>query len=67
MIDENLSLMRAHRNNISRYCKLLKTSLTLGTGRRRLAEEQSALEKIAASTFPLAFSLPASPATIGNS
>jgi hypothetical protein len=34
MIDENLSLMRAHRNNISRYCKLLKTSLTLGTGRK---------------------------------
>jgi hypothetical protein len=28
MIDENLSPMRAHRNNIARYRKLLKTSLT---------------------------------------
>jgi hypothetical protein len=28
MMDNNLSLMRAHRNNIARYRKLLKTSLT---------------------------------------
>jgi hypothetical protein len=28
MIDENFSLMRAHRNNIARYPKLLKTDLT---------------------------------------
>jgi hypothetical protein len=68
MIDENLSLMRAHRNNIARYRKLLKTSLTdleRQFVERRLAEEQSALEKIAASTFPLSFKLPASPAMGG--
>ena len=65
MIDENLSLMRAHRNNIARYRKLLKTSLTdleRQFVERRLAEELSAMEKIVASTFPLAFRLPASPA-----
>jgi hypothetical protein len=65
MIDENLSLMRAHRNNIARYRKLLKTNLTdieRQFVERRMAEEQSSLEKIAASTFPLVFTLPASPA-----
>ena len=67
MIDENLSLMRAHGNNIARYRKLLKTSLTDLERQfieRRVAEEQSAMEKIAASTFPLLFRLPASPATM---
>jgi hypothetical protein len=70
MIDEKLSLMRAHRNNIARYRKLLKTSLTdleRQFVERRLAEEQSAIEEIAASTFPLAFRLPASPPIIGKS
>ena len=70
MIDENLSLMRAHRNNIARYRKLLKTDLTDLERQfieRRLAEEQSAMEEIAASTFPLLFRLPASPATMRSS
>ena len=70
MIDENFSLMRAHRNNISHYRRLLKTNLTDIERQfleRRVAEEQSSLEKIAASTFPLAFRLPAPPATMGNS
>jgi hypothetical protein len=69
VIDENLSLMCAHRNNIARYRKMLKTSLTdleRQFVERRLAEEQSAMEKIAASTFPLAFRLPASPTTDGE-
>jgi hypothetical protein len=60
MIDENFSLMRAHRNNIARYRRLLKTNLTDLERRfveRRVAEEQSALEKIAVSTFPLSFRL----------
>ncbi len=55
-IDEKLALLRTHRNNISRYHRLLKTELTelerqyvLG----RLAEERSAIEELAASTFPL--------------
>ena len=64
MIDENFSLMRTHRNNISRYRRLLKTDLTELERRfleRRLTEEQSALEKIVASTFPLTFKMPASP------
>ena len=70
MIDENFSQMRAHRNNIARYRKLLETSLTDLERQfleRRLSEEQSALEKIAASTFPLTFTRSASPTTIGGS
>lgn len=58
MMDENLALLRAHRNNISRYHRLLKTELTEFERRfieRRLAEERSAIEKVAASTFPLSF------------
>jgi hypothetical protein len=67
MIDENFSWMRAHRNNIARYRRLLTTNLTdleRQFVERRVAEEQSALEKVAASTFPLLFRLPASPATM---
>lgn len=67
MIDENLALLRAHRNNISRYHRLLKTQLTEVERRfieRRLAEERSAMEKIAASTFPMSFQ--AQVGTIGN-
>lgn len=69
MIDENFALMRAHSSNIARYRKLLKTSLTDLERKfleRRVAEEQSALEKIAASTFPLTFRMPASPVTMGT-
>ena len=69
MIDENLSLMRAHCNSIARYRKLLKTSLTDLERKfveRRIAEEQSALEKIAASTLPLTFRMPVSPVTMGT-
>lgn len=58
MTDEKLALLRAHRNNISRYHRLLKTELTELERRfveRRLTEERSAMDKIAASTFPLSF------------
>ena len=58
MIDTELALLRTHRNNISRYQRLLKTELTEFERRfieRRLAEERSAIEKLAASTFPLTF------------
>jgi hypothetical protein len=64
MIDENFALMRSHRNNIDRYHKLLKSSLSDLERQfieRRLAEEQSKLEAIVASTFPLTFKLPTSP------
>lgn len=57
MIDEKLALLRARRNNIRRYDRLLKTELTEFERRyieRRLSEERSAMEEITASTFPLA-------------
>ena len=62
MIDEKLALLRTHRNNISRYHRLLKTELTEFERQfieRRLSEERSAMENLAASTFPLTFQIPA--------
>lgn len=64
MIDGNFSLMRAHRNDISRYRQLSKIDRRLPE--RRYVGEQSALEGIAASSFPFTFTLPASSATIGE-
>ncbi|MCA6118777.1 hypothetical protein J6524_28435 [Bradyrhizobium sp. WSM 1738] len=61
MIDEKLARLRTHRNNIDRYRRLLKTRLTELERQyieTRLSEEQSALEKLAASTFPLTFRAP---------
>ncbi len=61
MIDDELALLRAHRNNISRYQRLLKTELTEFERRfieRRLSEERSAIERLSASAFPLAFKIP---------
>lgn len=61
MIDEKLARSRIHRNNIDRYRRLLKTRLTELERQyieARLSEEQSAMEKLAASTFPLAFQAP---------
>ena len=52
MMDEELALLRGHRNNISRYQRLLKTELTEFERRfieRRLSEERSAIEKLAVS------------------
>jgi hypothetical protein len=69
MIDEKFALMRAHSSNIARYRNLLKTSLTDLERQfleRRVAEEQSGLERIAASTFPPTFRMPASPVTMGT-
>jgi hypothetical protein len=62
MIDEKFALLRTHRNNIMRYRRLLKTKLTECERQfieRRLSEERSAMEKLAASTFPLVFQIPA--------
>lgn len=61
MIDEQLALLRAHRNNIHRYQRLLRTKLTDVERRfieKRLSEERSAVEEIAAT--PLALGFPAS-------
>jgi hypothetical protein len=58
MIDEKLALLRTHRNNIGRYHRLLKTELTESERQfieKRLSEERSEMEKLAASTFPLTF------------
>ena len=63
MIDENLARLRTHRNNISRYRRLLKTRLTDCERQfieKRLSEEQSAMERVAATTFPLTFRMPTS-------
>ncbi len=67
MIDDQLALLRAHRNNIGRYQRLLKTELTEFERRfieRRLSEERAAIEKFSACTLPLAFKSPNT--AIGN-
>ena len=59
MLDESLARLRAHRNNVHRYRRLLATQLTdlkRSYIERRLQEEQSAIEAISRETFP--FSLP---------
>ena len=56
MTDEKFARLRTHRNNISRYRRLLKTNLTeleCQFIERRLSEERSAMERLASSTFPL--------------
>jgi hypothetical protein len=61
MIDENLARLRAHRNNIARYRRLLQTNLTVLERdfiERRLAEEETALNRVASYTFPLIVTLP---------
>jgi len=60
MIDENLARLRAHRNNIQRYRRLLATKLSeleRAYILKRLQDEESASQALIQSTFP--FSLPA--------
>ena len=55
MIDENIARLRTYRNNISRYRRLLKTTLTdleREFLERRLAEEQLAFEALVSGSFP---------------
>ena len=62
MINEKLARLRTHRNNISRYRRLLKTHLTdieQEFIERRLSQERLALESVAGSTFPIALDVPA--------
>ena len=56
MIDQQLARLRTHRSNIQRYRNLLQTSLTELERQfveKRLTEEQTNLESLAAS-LPLA-------------
>jgi hypothetical protein len=60
MVDERLARLRTHRNNIARYRRLLKTTLTYLERQfieRRLSEEQSEFELLSAGTFPVAIEL----------
>ncbi|MBW7967303.1 hypothetical protein [Bradyrhizobium sp. BR 10261] len=64
MLDENLVRIRAHRNNIHRYRRLLRTRLSELERQfieRRLTEERSALESLTAATFPVALSATQAP------
>jgi len=61
MIDENAARLRAHHNNIGRYRRLLQTNLTVLERdfiERRLAEEETALNRVASYTFPLIVTVP---------
>ena len=59
MIDKNLARLRAHRNNVHRYRRLLATQLSdleRAYIERRLSEERASIEALSQATFP--FSLP---------
>lgn len=56
MIDEQLTRLRVHGNNIHRYRRLLKGDLTDHERQfveRRLSEEQAAIQRLTANGFPL--------------
>jgi hypothetical protein len=62
MIDENLARLRAHRDNIRRYRRLLQTQLSdleRAYLARRLDEERTAAEALLRTTFPV--TVPVSP------
>lgn len=64
MIDEYLGHLRAHRNSVHRYRRLLATQLTdleRAYIERRLSEEQAAMAALSEETFP--FTLPPPTAT----
>ena len=64
MIDEQIAQMRTHRNNIHRYLRTKLTELERQFIETRMAEEQSKLESLTSSTFPLAFKLPYQPSEV---
>ena len=66
--DENLARIRAHRNNIHRYRRLLRTPLSnleRGFVERRIADERTALDALTAETLPIAFPLRKHPVSTG--
>ena len=61
MLDEKMARMRAPRNNIHRYRRLLKTKLSNIERQfieRRLREEHSAIAELLDVTFPIHFATP---------
>jgi len=61
MLDETFARLRAHRNNIHRYRRLLATQLSdleRAYILRRIDEEQSALNSLSGNTFPFALPVP---------
>ena len=63
MLDEKLARMRAHRNNIHRYRRLLETKLSDIERQfieRRLRAEHSAMAELTNVTFPIHFASPES-------
>ncbi|MHB0790248.1 hypothetical protein [Bradyrhizobium sp. 5.13L] len=66
MMEDNLARMRTHRNAIQRHRRLLKTKLSEHDRQyiwRRLSEEESALESLLASIFPMVFTESPTPMT----
>lgn len=66
MIEDNLARMRTHRNAIERHRRLLKTKLTEQDRQyvyRRLSEEESALESLRVTSFPMVFTESVRPMT----
>lgn len=61
MLDADLARIRAHRNNIHRYRRQLRTrpsDLEREFIERRLVEEQTSLDAVTTDIFPIAFSHP---------
>ena len=61
MVDENPARLRAHRQNIERYRRLLETDLTVLEREfieRRITEEESALDGLASDTLAMTLKMP---------
>jgi hypothetical protein len=58
--DEKLARLRAHRNNVHRYRRLLSTRLSdleCEFLMKRLSEEQIAIDALSTTTFPFSLNL----------
>jgi hypothetical protein len=58
--DDKLARLRAHRNNVHRYRRLLSTRLSDLEREflsKRLSEEQIAIDALSATTFPFSLDL----------
>jgi hypothetical protein len=65
MTDENLARLRAHRQNIDRYRRLLETNLNDVERRfveQRISEEKADLDRVASGTFSTISTFPDTPA-----
>ena len=69
LTEETFVRLRAHRNNIQRYRRLLETTLTNFERQfieRRLSEEQIAIETLAAEIVPSIVKHSIAPATLAQ-